>query len=297
MCKKIVLHAMTKKGYEVATLLFEKYREIVDFLVIGKDKNIKDDYSENLRRLAINNGVQYYYHNDTYTIPQESYVLAVSWRWMIRSIEDSKLIVFHDSILPRYRGFAPLVNSLINGEHEIGVTALFGSDEYDKGDIIAQAASFIDYPMKLSDAIEVNNLNYIKLADLIFNSLHSGREIKSSQQDESLATYSIWRDESDYEIDWNQSSTYIKRFIDSVGYPYSGAITNVDENKVVVLDAEVVQDVVCEHRHVGKVIFVENGCPVVICGKGLLKITKAVVKEENQARDFLPINKFRMKFY
>ena len=42
MCKKIVLHAMTKKGYEVATLLFEKYREIVDFLVIGKDKNIKE---------------------------------------------------------------------------------------------------------------------------------------------------------------------------------------------------------------------------------------------------------------
>ncbi|EGR3190235.1 methionyl-tRNA formyltransferase, partial [Vibrio parahaemolyticus] len=41
MCKKIVLHAMTKKGYEVAILLFEKYREIVDFLVIGKDKNIK----------------------------------------------------------------------------------------------------------------------------------------------------------------------------------------------------------------------------------------------------------------
>ncbi|MEF1191641.1 formyltransferase family protein, partial [Vibrio parahaemolyticus] len=241
--------------------------------------------------------VQYYYHNDTYTIPQESYVLAVSWRWMIRDVEDNKLIVFHDSILPRYRGFAPLVNSLINGEHEIGVTALFGSDEYDKGDIIAQATSFIGYPIKLSDAIEVNNLNYIKLADLIFHSLSSGREIKASQQDESLATYSIWRDESDYEIDWNQSSEYIQRFIDSVGYPYSGAITNVDENKVVILDAEVVQDVVCEHRHVGKVIFVENGCPVVICGKGLLKITKAVVKEENQVRDFLPINKFRMKFY
>ncbi|TNZ67601.1 formyltransferase family protein, partial [Vibrio parahaemolyticus] len=127
MCKKIVLHAMTKKGYEVAILLFEKYREIVDFLVIGKDKNIKDDYSENLRLLAVNYGVQYYYHNDTYTIPQESYVLAVSWRWMIRDVEDNKLIVFHDSILPRYRGFAPLVNSLINGEHEIGVTALFGS--------------------------------------------------------------------------------------------------------------------------------------------------------------------------
>ncbi|HHC6499470.1 TPA: formyltransferase family protein [Vibrio parahaemolyticus] len=297
MCKKIVLHAMTKKGYEVAILLFEKYREIVDFLVIGKDKNIKDDYSENLRLLAVNYGVQYYYHNDTYTIPQESYVLAVSWRWMIRDVEDNKLIVFHDSILPRYRGFAPLVNSLINGEHEIGVTALFGSDEYDKGDIIAQATSFIGYPIKLSDAIEVNNLNYIKLADLIFHSLSSGREIKASQQDESLATYSIWRDESDYEIDWNQSSEYIQRFIDSVGHPYSGAITNVDENKVVILDAEVVQDVVCEHRHVGKVIFVENGCPVVICGKGLLKITKAVVKEENQVRDFLPINKFRMKFY
>ena len=46
------------------------------------------------------------------------------------------MIIFHDSLLPKYRGFAPLVNSLINQEKEIGVTAIKASQNYDEGDTV-----------------------------------------------------------------------------------------------------------------------------------------------------------------
>ena len=72
--------------------------------------------------------------------------MAVSWRWMIKHPKN-KLIVFHDSILPKYRGFAPLVNMLINGEKEIGVSAIFGADEYDS-EIISEKTT-ISYPIKI----------------------------------------------------------------------------------------------------------------------------------------------------
>ncbi len=48
-------------------------------------------------------------------------VFIVGWQYLIRQIEGT-IIVFHDSVLPRYRGFAPTVTALINGDPAIGVT-------------------------------------------------------------------------------------------------------------------------------------------------------------------------------
>jgi methionyl-tRNA formyltransferase len=60
---------------------------------------------------------------------------------------DVPLVVFHDSILPQYRGFNPLVSALINGDSRVGVTAM-GTDEFDKGDIIGQRTIAINIPSK-----------------------------------------------------------------------------------------------------------------------------------------------------
>ena len=87
-----------------------------------------------------------------------------------------------------------------------------------------------------------------------------GKELKGIIQDEKEATYSIWRDEDDYKIDWSKSSDEIKRLIDAIGYPYSGAITsNSKGERIRILDAEIIDDVFCEVRHPGKVIFINKG--------------------------------------
>ena len=46
----------------------------------------------------------------------------------------------HDSLLPAYAGFSPLIWALINGEPEVGVTAHLMDDELDAGDIVLQRA-------------------------------------------------------------------------------------------------------------------------------------------------------------
>lgn len=293
--KSIVLNLMTEKGFEVLKIV-SRFRKLIAFVIIGKDKNIGSDYSEQIKDFCNDNNIDFYHRDDHPKIDKTQYIIAISWQWMINHPKN-KLIIFHDSILPKYRGFSPLVNMLVNGENEIGVSAIFGSDEYDKGEIIAQKSTVISYPIKIFEAIHLNIENYKKIALEIFNKISTGQEISSTPQKESDASYSIWRDYNDYYIDWNKSSNEIKRLIDAVGFPYLGArsILN-DDSEIVIKDAMVYPDVDCELRDIGKVIFVDQGDPIVICGSGLLKITDASFIKTNLSSNFLPIKKFRLRF-
>jgi methionyl-tRNA formyltransferase len=49
-------------------------------------------------------------------------LFVVGWQYLL-PVADQRLIVFHDSLLPRYRGFSPTVTSLIAGDEAVGVTA------------------------------------------------------------------------------------------------------------------------------------------------------------------------------
>jgi methionyl-tRNA formyltransferase len=141
--KKIVLYVMTQKGFEVFRRAVEINRDIIDFVVVGTDSNVENAFSEEIIKLAIDKNIRYFIRGDDPSVEVDKYIFAISWRWMINH-PTNKLIVFHDSLLPRYRGFAPLVNMLINGESKIGVSAIFGSSEYDRGDLIAQQSVGID---------------------------------------------------------------------------------------------------------------------------------------------------------
>jgi methionyl-tRNA formyltransferase len=113
--------------------------------------------------------------------------------------------------LPRYRGFAPVVNALINGDRWLGVTALLGGAEYDTGLILGQKKIELIYPVTVRDAILATAPLYQHLMFEILDKYRSMGILRGQAQDERLATYSLWRDESDYRIDWRQSSQKIKR--------------------------------------------------------------------------------------
>ena len=286
---------MTEKGLEVFKKAIEVNFAIIDFIVVGKDSNVEKDFSKEIIDLAKNTKVDFYLRGKEPTIKENNYVFAISWRWMINHPEN-KLVVFHDSLLPKYRGFAPLVNMLVNGETTIGVSAIFGASEYDRGDLIAQKSSNIQYPITITEAIDLNNKNFIELAKDLIQKIFDGEDLEGTPQDENEASYSIWRDNDDYEINWSKSSDEIKRLIDAVGYPYLGARTSDSKGtKIRIVEAEVVDDVDCELRHPGKVIFISEGLPVVICGKGLLRINQAYnIDSANES--YLPMKTFRVKF-
>jgi methionyl-tRNA formyltransferase len=214
------------------------------------------------------------------------WAIAVGWRRIIKA-HQGKLIVFHDSLLPKYRGFAPLVNALLSREKYVGVTAILAKDDYDTGDIIDQLKMEVDYPTTIAAEITRISALYGVLATKILADLNA---YNPRQQNEGDATYSMWRDEEDYVIDWDQNAEIIKHFISCVGPPYRGAKTMFIDREVRVFDAEVVEDVkiVARSKHIGKVIFKRDKGPVVVCRTGLLMLTETTGLEDS--------TKFRIRF-
>lgn len=292
--KAVSIFAMSRKGYVVLRdMIGNGLAECIDMVVIAHDHNMANDYFEELQAVCHAAGIRVYERHDAFSV-SSPFCFAISWRWMIPLDSHSRLIVFHDSLLPRYRGFAPLVNMLINREPAIGVTALFASSEYDRGHIIAQRQIAVVYPIKISDAIDLITPLYAQMAVEITNWIRNGQTIPSVPQDEAQASYSLWRDEDDYRIDWNAKADDIRQFVYSVGYPYKGASTMAGDTLLRIMDCETQQDVAIENRTPGKVLFVTNGLPVVVCRDGLLKITD--LRDEN-GESMLPLKKFRIKFH
>lgn len=289
----MVLYLLGEKGFLVLEHIIKTFGvKSIDFVIIGKDKNVIEDYANHIENICQTNHIKYFYKNNAPN-DYEAFAISVGWRWIIQNVKN--LIVLHDSLLPKYRGFAPLVNSLLNGESTLGVSALFASDNYDRGNIICQYSIDVTYPIKICDAIKRISECYIECVTHIIELIQTNPLFMGSPQNEIDASYSLWRDECDYFIDWKKKSTYIKRFVDSVGFPYGGAKTKINDIVYIIEDVEVITDVYIESRddHIGKVIFMEKDDPVVVCGDGLIKITEML--DLSRSKKF-NLDKFRVRF-
>ncbi|MCA9246268.1 MAG: hypothetical protein KDA42_04105 [Planctomycetales bacterium] len=291
MSQSLTLFAMTKKGFAVLSALMQEAPGIVKTVVTARDTAVADDYCDAILALCRDHGVPTMERTESFQLNSD-YAMAVSWRWKI-DLPARRLIVLHDSLLPRYRGFNPLPTALIRGDEEIGVTALFATDEYDCGDVIAQASQAISYPIRIDQAIDSMLELYRDLVLQIAAMLAEGIEMPASPQDDSQATYSLWRDEEDYAIDWSQSATDLRRFVDAVGHPYKGASTTLHGQRLRIRQVRALPDVSIANRTPGKVIFMRSGRPVVVCGEGLLLLEK-VEDEHGEVID--RFDRFRLRF-
>ena len=292
--EKITLFLMTYKGLSVLkSIISMNLFDLINIVVIGTDKNVENDYSNDIEKLCTEYKINKVYRENFNPNKMSNISIAISWNRLI-STEKTKLIVLHESLLPKYRGFSPLVNQLINKEKTIGVTAIFADKKYDTGNIIIQKKINIKYPIKIQNAIEIVSKTYSEIIIELFNKIKSNITLESYKQNENNASYSLWRNYDDYFIDWSRSSSYILRFINSVSFPYDGAKTNLNDKIITIKNALLINDVKIENRQSGKVIFFDNNFPIVVCGKGLLKITEAYYQENNKS--IFPLNKFRIRF-
>lgn len=195
--------------------------------------------------------------------------IAAGWRWML---DVPKLVVLHDSLLPRYRGFSPLITALINGEPQVGVTAFLAEEEPDTGPIIAQQTIPVVYPARMRDVLDRLVPVYRDLAAEVCATLAAGEPLRYAVQDHARATYSLWRDEDDYRIDWTLDDRRICRLVDAASDPFPGATATIDGELVRVARAMCAPDRMIEDRVPGKVAYKLNALPVVVCGTGLVQI-------------------------
>ena len=287
-----VLFLMGKKGLSCLEAVLSIPENNLKKVVFATDKSVENDYSSDIISLCNKHTISCNNKNDFdfNELKEVDYCIAISWRWLITD-DSNKLIVLHDSILPKYRGFNPLVSALINGENEIGVTAIFANKEFDRGDIIDCKKTNINYPIKIEEAINKISLCYQELLIEVIKKIKS-QNLQAIPQNEEEASYSLWRDEEDYFIDWNLDSNTIERTINALGFPYTGAKTTMDNQTIILSEAEAVTDISIENRTPGKVIFMEEGNPIIVCGKGLLKI-KEIKSLESK---IIQLSKFRTRF-
>ncbi|WP_405341915.1 methionyl-tRNA formyltransferase [Ruminococcus sp.] len=118
----------------------------------------------------------------------------------------------HGSLLPKYRGSAPIQRSVINGDKETGVTIMQMAEGVDTGDMLYQKA----IPIDIDDTAESM---FNKLSDLggemiveALDMLEKG-ELTAEKQDEALATHAPMLDKAISEIDWHKPALEVHNLV------------------------------------------------------------------------------------
>lgn len=173
----------------------------------------------------------------------------------------------HGSLLPRYRGRAPVNWVLVNGETETGVTLHRMVQRPDAGPILAQqrvpiADDDTAYTLhgKLREAART-------LLDAALPRLARG-ELPEVPQDEAQASYFGRRTPEDGRIDWSRPARALHNLVRAVTQPYPGAFAPVGERKLIVWASRVVPG--AHGRAPGTVLGTAPLC--IACGEDALEI-------------------------
>ncbi|MBS1203648.1 MAG: UDP-4-amino-4-deoxy-L-arabinose formyltransferase [Proteobacteria bacterium] len=173
----------------------------------------------------------------------------------------------HGSLLPAYRGRAPLNWVLVNGETETGVTLHRMVARADAGAIIAQQRVAIEendealsLHRKLSEAAKVM-LSSV-LPDI------KAQSFSETAQDESKASYFGRRTPEDGRLDWEKPAQTLQNLVRAVSDPWPGAYSFAGTHKFIVWKARVRTDL--SPARAGTVLSV---APLIVaCGEGALEI-------------------------
>jgi len=206
-------------------------------------------------------------------IKDDDMVLLVGWQFRLTDGLDN-CIVLHDSLLPRDRGFSPTVTGLLLGSESLGVSAIRADEKIDCGAVYGSRSVQIPPGATLKIALELQAAATVDLALEILRNAADGT-LTARPQNESLATYCVWRDRFDYFIDWRQSSADILRQINALGFPYEGAKAVLNGDVITIEQAVIGPDLSFTLRDPGKLWQIAERGALAICGAGTLWIDRA----------------------
>ena len=181
----------------------------------------------------------------------------------------------HVSLLPKYRGAAPMQRAIINGEKETGVTIMYMAEGVDTGDIIATEA----FPIGAEDDFEaIHDRSAETGAKLLVKTIQDIAEGTATRtpQDDSLATHAAKIEKEDCKIDFSRSATVLDCAIRGVT-PIPGAFAYLKGKMLKIYKATPID----AKGNPGEVIAVDakgTGSFTVACGEGAL-LVKGVIPE------------------
>lgn len=278
---KILLFLATEKGKRYLEKFIDYDKKKIKGVFSFKEKDVEENFFYDTKKLCERNEITFYewFKNkdnlEKIIIENEiTHVIIIGWKYIINErinkYLEEKMIVYHDSLLPKYRGFSPTPSAIINGEKEFGFSVIFAEKELDTGDIILQKKYELKDNYKIKDCINILSNGYANSIPELIQNLKNKKFIK---QNEKEATYSCWRDLEDMQINWQKSNKEIYNFIRALGTPYKGAYTFYNNNKIIIKEAEIIEDNInFEINYPGKFWKINNDEAIILCGKGLIKV-------------------------
>jgi methionyl-tRNA formyltransferase len=255
---RVVLFSATEFGYSCLKSVLES-EEVVGIITIPREFNISysrgkkvyNAYYYDFKAWGAEMGIPVLETEGSFTASgyagiikkwRPDLIIAAGWYFNIpagiRGIPSKGCLGFHASLLPKYRGGAPIPWAIINGEDKTGVTLFHLSDEIDAGDIVSQKQVPIFPEDKVFDVIKKAELAAVDMLKEVLPLLRAGMAPKIKQVLKESRIFPQ-RSPEDGLIDWNESTTCVYNFIRAQSYPYPGAFTFFRGKKLIAWSSKV----------------------------------------------------------
>ncbi len=193
----------------------------------------------------------------------------------------------HGSLLPEYRGAAPMQMAIIDGKKVTGITTMYMAEGLDTGDMLLKA----ECEIAENDNFEIIHDRLGTLGAELLRKTIDGlekEEITPIPQDHAKATHTAKILKEDCEIDFSKDCDTVHNLIRGLS-PIPLAFTHTPDGKLL----KVVESAICEREsqnsEFGKVVSLENGKIRVLCANGSIYITKVLPEGKGRmtAADFI----------
>ena len=177
----------------------------------------------------------------------------------------------HGSLLPAYRGAAPINWAVINGEKTTGITTMFSDVGIDTGDMLLKRELPIDSDTTVGELHDKMAVLGAKVLKDTLTELKNGT-LKRQPQDDSLSSYAPIMTKELGLIDWNKTAQEIHNLVRGTD-PWPGAYTFLNGDRIRVWRTTLVpQKHTDSNTEAGKILEVNNDGILVKCSDGCILV-------------------------
>jgi len=217
----------------------------------------------------------------------EVFVVVDYGQYLVKELMDIPAkysINLHPSLLPKYRGAAPVNRAILEGESETGNTVIKLSGKMDAGDIILQSAVKIDLRETAPELLERLSQTGAELLVKALDMIGSG-DVRLERQDETRVSYAPKLQKKDGEVNWNDDAEKIIRQIRAM-QPWPGVFTHAGGKMLKIFEAQAVP---VDEENVPPGTLLDENKFIVKTGKDAVRVNILQIegKKRMTAREFI----------